>query len=363
VIAKSDLEGIKVLIIDDSAFSRHTIKGTLEKVPGVKVVGIARDGFEGMEKIMSLAPDVVTLDIEMPKMDGFSLLRWIMSERPLPVIIVSGYGDSPTVFKALELGAVDFIVKPSSRTSKEIKTIEKDLFNKLVSIRSLKMANYQKSIQRLKNIEINDSMKLSVSRNDKEYDIVAIGASTGGPTAIQTILTNLPKDFPSGIIISQHMPYGFTRHFADRIDRISSLHVKEAKHGVPVEDGKALICPGGCHMTLKKLSNKVTVHINNATQRDKYIPSVDMMMKSAAQVYGKRSLGIILTGMGHDGQEGMLEIKKRGGFTIAESEESAVIFGMPQAVISSGAAEKVIPLRKISREVLKILKKPEKKSV
>ena len=193
-----------------------------------------------------------------------------------------------------------------------------------------------------------------------EFEIIAIGASTGGPTAIQSILTRLPKNFPGGVIISQHMPRGFTRQFAERMDRISVLNVKEAKHGDPVEKGKVLICPGGYHMTVERTKERVVADISKSSVSDKYVPSIDMMMKSAAEVYGAKAMGIVLTGMGNDGKEGMLEIKKRGGYTIAESEESSVVFGMPGAVISSGAADSVIQLEKISEEILNRVRLPVK---
>jgi two-component system chemotaxis response regulator CheB len=349
-------EHIEVLIIDDSAFSRHTIKNILEKVPGIKVIGIAIDGYDGMTKIMNLNPDVVTLDLEMPKMDGFSLLRWIMKERPLPVIIVSAYGDNPTVFKALELGAVDFVEKPARRASKDLKNIENDLLNKIIGIKSLSIEKHQKTISRLSYPDVGDYLGSDVSKIKKAFDMVAVGASTGGPAALQTILGNLPKDFPSGVIISQHMPRGFTRQFAERMNRMSPVEVKEAEQGEPVKDGKALICPGGFHMTLQRSRKEVIVKIQEPSQKDRYIPSIDIMMKSAAEIYRERILGVVLTGMGYDGKEGMLEITENGGYTIAESEESSVVFGMPQAVISSGAAKKILSLERISGEILRKMK-------
>lgn len=348
------LKPIKVLITDDSAFSRQTIKGILGKAPNVEIVGVAVDGHDGMTKILRLKPDIVTLDLEMPGMDGFTLLRWIMKERPLPVIVVSSYGDDPTVFKALELGAVDFVIKPAKRASKELKEIESDLLRKVLGVTSLSMEKLKKNISLL---ECNKVINSSHFFEDDGLKMIAIGASTGGPTAIQSILTRLPSNFQRPVVISQHMPRGFTRQFADRMNKVSSLHVKEAEHGEPIEQGKILICPGGHHIIFEKLNKNVFVTIRDSSTDDRYIPSIDMMMKSVAEIYGAKTMGILLTGMGSDGKEGMLEIKKRGGFTIAESEESSVVFGMPREAVLSGGVNKVLPLEEIPAEILKKTKK------
>jgi two-component system chemotaxis response regulator CheB len=350
----NELKPTKVLVIDDSAFNRQTIKGILEKAPNVEVVGVAVDGHDGMTKILKLKPDVVTLDIEMPGMDGFALLRWIMEERPLPVIVVSSYGDEPIVFKALELGAVDFVIKPTKRASTELKEIESDLLRKVLGVTSLRMEKLKKTISLLESDKIIDNSHLF---EDGGVEIIAMGASTGGPTAIQSILTRLPGNFPGAMVISQHMPRGFTKQFAERISKISSLHVKEAEHGESIEQGKVLICPGGHHIVFEKLKKDVLAITKDSSTNDRYIPSIDIMMKSVAEIYGARTMGILLTGMGNDGREGMLEIKKRGGFTIAESEESSVVFGMPREVISSGCVDKILPLEKIPAEILKKTKK------
>lgn len=350
MIQDTGLNQIKVLIIDDSAFIRQTIKELLEKSPDVEVVGVAVDGYDGMTKILKYNPDVVTLDLEMPRMDGFVLLRWIMEERPLPVIIVSSYGDTATVFKALELGAVDFVVKPARKTPEELKEIEKNLLNKVLGVRSLDIKKYKKTLSRLEDAKVMERIK--VFPHHGEIEMVAIGASTGGPTAIQTILTRLPENFQSKVIISQHMPKGFTKQFAERMNRLAALKVKEAEHGEPVENGKVLICPGGCHMVLGKAGQGVSVLLKDPSSNDRYVPSIDIMMKSAAGIYGSKAMGVILTGMGSDGKEGMLEIKNKGGYTVAESEESSVIFGMPQAVIQASAADKVIHLENIAEEIV-----------
>jgi two-component system chemotaxis response regulator CheB len=352
---------IRVLVVDDSAYSRQSIRNMLEIDPEIEVAGIASDGIEAMAKTLKLKPDLITLDIEMPDMDGFSFLRWLMKNRPIPVIMLSSYSDSKTVFKALELGAADFIAKPTKRASIELQNIEKDLLRKVKGIRDFRMDRLNKNLELLRRKE--STLQRPVMRSTTDISvgaIVAIGASTGGPAALQIILTRLPSDLPAGIVISQHMPRGFTAPLAERLNGNSKVHIKEAENGEEVEEGKVLICPGGSHMAFKKRGRKVSVVLKESRGTDKYTPSVDMMMSSAAEHFGHRTIGVILTGMGSDGITGMLEIKKRGGYTIAESEDSAVIFGMPSEVINAGAVEAVLPLSEIPAEIIKIIGRTER---
>ncbi len=347
---------IKVLVVDDSAFNRQTIRKILERDEDITVVDTAVNGVDAISKVTKLRPDVVTLDLEMPGMDGFSFLRWMMKENPIPIIIVSSIGDSKTVFKALELGAVDFVIKPTPKASKELESIEKDLLRKIKTIPSLKMDRLKK------NLSLLDSAHIIKESGTTEYfnaELVAIGSSTGGPAALQAILTRLPGQLPAGIVISQHMPAGFTRQFAKRLDKLSELQIKEAEHGDVVGQGKVFICPGGHHMHLKKRTNSVVVNLKEATEDDRYTPSIDTMMVSAADVYGQNLLGVVLTGMGYDGKRGMVEIKSKGGYTIVESEETSVVFGMPNEVIGAGVADKVLPLDAIPKEILKRVKKAD----
>lgn len=345
---------IKVLIVDDSAYSRQTIKKMLETDPNIEIIGIASDGIDAMAKTLRLGPDLITLDFEMPGMNGFSFLRWLMKERPTPVIMVSSYSDTKTVFKALELGAVDFIAKPTKKASAELRGIEKDLLSKVRGIKNLRMDKLSKNLQLL-NVDIGVTTAIEPSIGN--IDVVAIGTSTGGPSALQIILTRLPHDFPAAVLISQHMPKGFTGPLAERLDKLSEISIKEAEDGDIVEIGKVFICPGGSHMTLRKKGRKCHVMLKEATYEDRYVPSVDIMMKSAAEHYGNRAMGVVLTGMGNDGKKGILEIKSRGGYTIAESEETAVVFGMPAEVINTGAVDKVLPLPEVSVELIKIVKR------
>ena len=226
---------IKVLIVDDSAYSRQSIKKMLEADPGIEVIGIASDGIEAMAKALRLKPDLITLDFEMPAMDGFSFLRWLMKEKPIPVIMVSSYSDTKTVFKALELGAVDFIAKPTKKASVELQGIEKDLLNKVNAVRNLRMDKLSKNLSLLSG-DVEAQVKTdSVVIGDIE--VVAIGSSTGGPAALQIILTRLPHNFSASVVISQHMPKGFTGPLAERLDHLSKLKIKEAEEGDVIEQG------------------------------------------------------------------------------------------------------------------------------
>jgi two-component system chemotaxis response regulator CheB len=345
----------RVLIVDDSAYSRQTIKAMIETDPDMEAVGVASNGVEAMAKVIKLKPDIITLDFEMPEMDGFSFLRWLMKERPTPVVMVTSFSDSTTVFKALELGAVDFIAKPSRRASMELGTIQGDLLGKIRGIKDLRMDKVSLS-RDLISKTVEDSRERSDAVLEEvplqQTGVVAIGASTGGPTALQVILTWLPAHLPAGIIISQHMPRGFTKPFADRLDRLSRIKVKEAAEGDIIEQGKALICPGGHHMVIKRRNKNLCVALQEATGSDKYIPSVDVMMSSAVEHFGAMTVGVILTGMGNDGARGIVEIKRKGGYTIAESEASAVIFGMPNEAIKAGGVDEVLPLYKIPNEII-----------
>ncbi len=348
---------INVLIVDDSAFSRQSIKDMLSGEGDIEVIGIASNGIEAMAKTLKLGPDVITLDLEMPEMDGFSFLRWLMKERPTPVIIVSSYSDSKTLFKALELGAVDFIAKPSRKVTIELKDIKNDLLNKIRGISNLRL---EKLVVRTELIKRSPDIIDIGTRTGKDHlpcniEAVAIGASTGGPAALQIILTSLPQNFPAAVLITQHMPRGFTKTFAERLNRVSPLLVKEAEDGDTVKGGTALICPGGYHMVLKRRNNSVRVCLKEPASDDRYVPSVDLLLSSSAEVFGSSTIGVVLTGMGNDGKNGVVEIKRKGGYTIAEAESTAIIFGMPQEAIKTGLVDRVLPINEISDEITSLV--------
>ena len=343
-----------VLIVDDSAYTRQTVKKIIETDPSLEVVGIAADGVDAMAKTLRLKPDIITLDLEMPGMDGFSFLRWLMHERPTPVIMVSSHADSKTVFRALEAGAADFIAKPTRRASVELQSIEKDLIRKIKGIKNIRLDILSRNLALIERQGAPAQPKEpGVARPGVE--MVAIGSSTGGPAALQIILTRLPSDFAAAVMVSQHMPRGFTAPLAERLDRMSPLRIKEAEDGEIIEKGTVFICPGGSHAGIRKRGDRKLISLRESRMSDRYVPSVDHMMSSVAELYRSSSMGVILTGMGNDGKEGMLEIKRHGGYTIAESEETAVVFGMPGEAIRNGSVATVLPLQEISAEMARIV--------
>ncbi len=341
---------VKVLIVDDSAFNRQTFKTILERESGVEVVAVASNGMDAMSKVLRLKPDLITLDFEMPEMDGITFLRWVMSEAPTKVIMVSSHSDSKTVFKALELGAMDFVVKPTSKASAELKNIERNLIEKVRGVRDM---NVEVMSKNLKIIESRSERKSPATHSGSDILMLAIGSSTGGPSALQVILSEMPRDIPCAIVISQHMPRGFTAPLAERLDGLCNISVKEAVQGAYISAGEAVISPGGFHMSFLKYGDDVQISLSEASADDKYTPSVDRMMTSASEVFPGKTMGIVLTGMGNDGAMGLKDIRMTGGITIAESEETAVVFGMPNEAIKANAVETVLPLNMISAEIRK----------
>jgi two-component system, chemotaxis family, protein-glutamate methylesterase/glutaminase len=347
------MKKIRALVVDDSAFNRTAIARMLESDKMIEVIGTATDGIDAIAKILRLRPDVITLDLEMPNMDGFTFLRWLMKERPTPVLVLSSRSDSRSVFRALELGAVDFLAKPEARISKSIEGLRDDLIAKVHAVLNLEMVKVKSTIDLLARKQAPPPARKEDEARQEQgpVEIVAIASSTGGPPALQAILGALPPDLSAGIVIAQHMPAGFTRSFAERLNKISSLVVSEAADGDRVDPGTVLIAPGGYHMLIKRDKKGLIAELAHRNSSDKYIPSADRMMVSVAKACGPAVLGVVLTGMGRDGVEGVLAIKKQQGQCLAESEESAVIFGMPQEAIRSGAVDKVLPLDRMAEEI------------
>jgi two-component system, chemotaxis family, protein-glutamate methylesterase/glutaminase len=348
------MKTIKALIVDDSAYNRSAISQMLTSDSGIEVVGSAVDGVDAIAKTLRLMPDVITLDLEMPNMDGFTYLRWLMKERPTPVIVLSSRSDSRSVFRAFEVGAVDFLAKPEARISRSIEAIHVDLLSKVHAVVNMKMSRVTDTIALLSR-----QHAAPVARKEEEtekehgpIEVVAIASSTGGPPALQAILTVLPADLRAGIVISQHMPAGFTKSFSERLNKLSALIISEAADGDRVKPGTVLIAPGGYHLIIKQDRKGLTTELVQRSPSDMYVPSADRMMVSVAEACGPAVLGVVLTGMGKDGVEGVLAIKKGNGLCLAESEESAVVFGMPQEAIRTGVIDKVLPLRKMAQEIL-----------
>ncbi len=349
---------IRVLVVDDSAFNRQSIAAMLNASPDIEVVDAVADGREAIRSVAVHKPDVITLDLEMPNMDGFTFLRWLMANTPTPVLVISSQSDTKSVFTALDLGAVDFLAKPTKKISNEIYNIKDDLLKKVEIIAGLpieKMMSRVKAITEERKPEKHASEEKAAHKaiTSSNIDLVAIGSSTGGPPALQSIISILPEKFPAAVAVSQHMPPGFTRYFAERMDKNSKVEVKEAEEGDLVSKGRVFISPGGYHMTFKRKGDSIKVNLKKRSVSDLYTPSVDVMMASASEVFGNRVLGVILTGMGNDGKIGMREIKNKKGQTIAESEETAVVFGMPGEAIKDGSIDIVLPLPKIAGEIIR----------
>jgi len=336
-------ERIRVLVIDDSAFGRRTIARMLETSPLVQVVDVARDGEEALRKTFELRPDLVTLDLEMPRMDGFTFLRLVMTRQPTPVIVISARSGEQDVFKALDLGAIDFLAKPTAKPGPELGSIQEELIRKVHALPELRLDKVQGRMAATPPV---------VQRRDAPPAggprVVGIGSSTGGPAALMRIFGALVEPPPAAILVSQHMPAGFTKGFADRVDRLTPLRAREAQDGDEPAPGQVLVAPGGRHLELESQRGRVVVRLTARTPEDKYAPSVDRMLASAAKHYGADLLAVVLTGMGDDGRRGVMAVKQAGGTVVAESEETAVIFGMPQQAIRSGAVDAVLPLDEIA---------------
>jgi two-component system chemotaxis response regulator CheB len=341
---------IKVLVVDDSAFMRRTLSKMLEKDSALMVVGTASNGLEAVEKVETLKPDVVTMDIEMPVMNGIEALKRIMAKYPLPVIMFSSLTKegAEITMEALNLGACDFITKDFANVSINISSRENELISKIKNTASMKVRFLMRRLESIrKPISFNAGKKV-------RHEILAIGASTGGPPALQHILSSLPGDFPVPVVIAQHMPKLFTQSFSQRLNSVSQIEVREAVDREPLKPGVALIAPGDTHVELKRRGREVIVEF---VKDAKYIyrPSVDLLMQSAALTYESRSMGVILTGMGNDGLAGMTEMKKKAGYIIAQDEETCVVYGMPRAVVNAKLADSVLPIDKISEEIIRAL--------
>ncbi len=350
---------VRVLVIDDSAFNRRSIVKMLESLPNVEVIGYACDGEDGLRKVIDLRPDLITLDLEMPRMDGFTLLRIVMQKQPTPIIVVSSRSDDGDVFKALELGAVEFVPKPSSKVSPLLMDIREELLAKVRDVTSANLSNVMarsKAVSTLKKVtppSRRPQRKAVADSLAQSYPMVVIGSSTGGPPALQNIFSAITDEIPVAFAVAQHMPPGFTHAFADRLNRFSALTIKEAENGDIVRPGQVLIAPGGRNLELFGKGPNVIAKVSEPRGHQRYLPSVDALFASAAALYGERLLGVVLTGMGNDGAMGVSTINSYGGRVIAEAEESCVVFGMPKEAIATGVVDQIVPLPVLCREILR----------
>ena len=340
---------IRVLVVDDSAFVRQALTRMLGSAPDIEVVGTAVDGKEGWEKALDLRPDVVTLDVKMPRMDGLEALRRIMADCPTAVLLLSSQTKegAEVTLRGLELGAMDFVDKTSVQGQMNLLSLSEELQAK---VRAL--ASVPRSRLRVASLVRETGPKALPPQHTARAQVVVIGTSTGGPPALQAIIPRLPEVLPCAVLVVQHMPVGFTRSLAERLDARSVVEVREAKQDELVRPGCVLIAPAGQHMKLRRRGGDVRVWLDDEPRGALHRPSVDVLMSSVAKAYGARALGVILTGMGSDGVEGLRAIRDAGGMTLAESEETCVIYGMPKAAVEAGVVDKAVPLTRVADEIL-----------
>jgi two-component system chemotaxis response regulator CheB len=356
----------KVLIVDDSAVVRQTLSQLLQTDPMIEVIGTAADPYVAANKIRQVVPDVITLDVEMPRMDGLTFLRKLMAQHPIPVVIISSLTASGTesALKALEYGAVDIFTKPALGDTRQFlqdtSTMLCEAIKGAAKARIRRRPDTLASKPALKvqpKLSADAVLPAMVSRSMVETTekVVAVGASTGGTEALRILLEQMPLDAP-GIVIVQHMPEQFTRSFADRLNDICRITVKEAQAGDSIIRGRALIAPGNQHMLVKRSGARYFVELQDAPLVNRHRPSVDVLFRSTACYAGKNSVGVLLTGMGDDGAKGLLEMKEAGAKTVAQSEQSCVVFGMPKEAIRLNAVNKILSLEQIADHVLAITK-------
>ena len=347
---------IKVLIVDDSALIRALLKEIIQQDPELQLVGQAPDAYVARDLIKQLNPDVITLDIEMPRMDGLTFLEKLMNARPTPVVMISSLTESGSeaTFRAMELGAVDFVAKPKLGIREGMEAYADDIRDK---IKAASRARLHKPRAAGKPLDSSDKApregRSPIVGTEK---IIAIGASTGGTEAIKDVLIDLPADSP-GIVITQHMPPGFTRTFAERLNRLSRLHVVEAKGGERILPGHAFVAPGDHHLLVERSGANYVTRLSDGPQVHRHRPAVDPMFESVAQCAGRNVIAALLTGMGKDGAIGLKAIRDAGGYTLAQDEASCVVYGMPREAVALGAAEEVLDLAQIAEALMQQVRK------
>lgn len=351
---------VRVLVIDDSASVRQTLVDVLSADPGIEVMGVASDPFVAARRIAEDVPDVITLDVEMPRMDGITFLRKLMSQRPIPVVMCSSLTEagSETLMQALEAGAVDIILKPRigaadhlAESGDRIRDVVKAAARARVGARRPTARTLDPGTKLTADAMLPPPSGAAMARTTEM--VACLGASTGGTEALREVLQALPANAP-GIIIVQHMPAGFTAAFAKRLNSLCEVAVKEASHGDPVLRGHVLIAPGDKHMLLERQGARYQVAIRDGPPVSRHRPSVDVLFRSAARAAGRNAMGVIMTGMGDDGARGLLELKNAGGVTVAQDEASSIVFGMPKEAIARDAAQKIMGLEHIAREIMAV---------
>jgi two-component system chemotaxis response regulator CheB len=340
------LNPIRVLVVDDSAFVRQALSRMLGGEADIQVVGVAVDGQDGVEKAAALQPDVVTLDIQMPRMGGLEALKRIMAVRPIPVLLLSSLTKegAGVTLHGLELGAMDFVDKSRVQGNMNLLNLAEELKAKIRALAAVK--------PHPPSALLTPVVRTEAPRGEAQCDIVVIGTSTGGPPALQAIIPRFPGDLVAAVLVVQHMPAGFTKSLAERLDARSEVPVREAKDGESVDAGTVLIAPAGTHTKLRKRGSAVRIVLDDEPRASLHRPSIDILMASAARIYGPKALGVLLTGMGADGVEGLRAIREAGGRTLAESEETCAIYGMPKAAMEAGVVDRSVPLTEMADEIL-----------
>jgi two-component system chemotaxis response regulator CheB len=344
---------IKVLVVDDSALMRRVITGLLEEDPEIQVVGSAVDGQDAIEKVHQLKPDVLTLDVEMPKLDGLQTLGYLMSEHPIPCVMLSAYTPrgAETTLKALDYGATDFVQKPSGAISLNLERVKDELLSKVKVAKNI-------DLRRLPFRGESGGPQRAAASRPKPVDrgsVVAIGTSTGGPRALAALLPLLPKGFPAPVLVVQHMSAGFTATLAARLDKDCNIRVKEAEQDEVLEAGTIYLAPGDWHMEVKREGSAVKVKLDQRPPVLGVRPCVDLLFQSVAEAYGPHALGVVLTGMGRDGAKGVKAIKAKNGRTLAQDEASCVVYGMPRAAFATGAVDSVHALAEMASAIVEQL--------
>ncbi|OCA97483.1 MULTISPECIES: chemotaxis response regulator protein-glutamate methylesterase [Clostridium] len=341
------MRSIRVLIVDDSIVFREAISRGISTAPNIEVVGKAVDPYDARDKLLELNPDVMICDVQMPKLNGVEFIKRLLPQYKIPIIVVSSISD--VVFDAMDAGAVDFLSKPDARTPNGFEVFINEL---IIKIRGAANVNLSANLGQISKSTSNRGMEKSVNVKNK---VIAIGASTGGTEAIYNLLKNLPKDIP-GIIIVQHIPPVFSKMFADRLNLQTQFTVKEAQTGDTIEPGKVLIAPGDKHMKLKKAADKYIVETIQGNKVNGHCPSVDVLFESVAKVASKNAIGVILTGMGHDGAVGLMSMRRAGARTIGQDQKSSVVYGMPKVAFEIGAVEKQVAISNIPSVICDMLK-------
>lgn len=341
---------LRVLVVDDSAYVRKVVKEILSRSPFVEVVGTARDGREALDLVEQLDPDVVTCDLMMPELDGVGFVREQMQRRPVPIVIMSIANDTAeAALTALDAGAIDFVQKPTALASEKIFEVSSELIEKVKAAGKISLNRIP-----ISPAPQTAAFKAPLTRiaGNHSVDIVVIGVSTGGPQGLKRLIPQLPQDFPVPVVMVMHMPVGYTEMYAAKLNELSQLEVREAAAGDEVKTGLVFLAPAGRHLSFKRDgSSKVVVHLDAKPFNTLHRPSVDVLFQSAAEVYGKRVLGVVLTGMGSDGKEGAAWIKSQGGLVFTEAESSCVVYGMPCVVVEAGLSDKSVPLDDMAQAI------------